>query len=174
MSGWPCRRRTGSMPIFVLKTVVGAPLLNESWPLENRCFWRRKRHRGPLAAKLGVHSQDCFAARTLTTTSERTYFSLTERLSRNSNMPRRNSSPVACSGSVAVTVRYSVNAAFGNCSQIARSSAVTINHPNVNKYRPGSATRPTCAHVILLTANHFPFAFILGRVVPYAAACSTR
>jgi len=26
-------------------------------------------------------------------------------------------------------------------------------------YRPGSVTRPTCAQVILLTANHFPFAF---------------
>jgi hypothetical protein len=36
----------------------------------------------------------------------------------------------------------SVNAAFGNCSQTARSSAVIVSHPNLNMYRPGSVTRP--------------------------------
>ena len=34
-----------------------------------------------------------------------------------------------------------------------------MSHPNRSMYRPGSVTRPACAHVILLTANHFPFAF---------------
>jgi hypothetical protein len=71
-------------------------------------------------------------------------------------VPRRNSSPTT---SVAAAVVTSVNAAFGNCSQTARSSAVTVSHPNLNMYRPGSVTRPTCAQVTLLTANHFPFAF---------------
>jgi hypothetical protein len=55
--------------------------------------------------------------------------------------------------------RRPLNAAFGNCCQMARSSRVTVSHPNRNMYRPGSVTRPACAHVILLTANHFPFAF---------------
>src|SRR5712671_3246445 len=73
-----------------------------------------------------------------------------------SNVPRRNSPPTT---SVADAVVTSVNDAFGNCSQIARSSGVTVSHPNRNMYRPGSVTRPACAHVILLTANHFPFAF---------------
>ena len=75
-------------------------------------------------------------------------------------MPRRNSPPTT---SVADAVVTSVNAAFGNCSQIARSSGVTVSHPNRNMYRPGSVTRPACAHVILLTANHFPFAFSLDH-----------
>ena len=78
------------------------------------------------------------------------------RTSQSSNVPRRNSSPTT---SVAAAVVTSVNAAFGNCSQTARSSAVTVSHPNLNMYRPGSVTRPTCAKVTLLTANHFPFAF---------------
>jgi hypothetical protein len=80
------------------------------------------------------------------------------RTSQSSNVPRRNSSPTT---SVAAAVVTSVNAAFGNCSQTARSSAVTVSHPNLNMYRPGSVTRPTCAQVTLLTANHFPFAFSL-------------
>jgi hypothetical protein len=70
-------------------------------------------------------------------------------------VPSRNSSPMT---SVAAAVVTSVNAAFGNCSQTARSSGVTVSHPNLNMYRPGSVTRPTCAQVTLLTANHFPFA----------------
>jgi hypothetical protein len=37
--------------------------------------------------------------------------------------------------------------------QIPRSCAVIVSHPNLNMYRPGSVTRPTCAHVILLTDN---------------------
>jgi hypothetical protein len=53
--------------------------------------------------------------------------------------------------------RDDVNAAFGNCSQTARSSAVTVSPPNLNMYRLGSVTRPTCAQVTLLTANHLPF-----------------
>jgi hypothetical protein len=76
------------------------------------------------------------------------------RTSQSSNVPRRNSPPTT---SVADAVVTSVNAAFGNCSQIARSSGVTVSHPNRNMYRPGSVTRPACAQVILLTANHFPF-----------------
>jgi hypothetical protein len=47
-------------------------------------------------------------------------------------------------------------AAFGYFSQIARSLAVIVSHPNVNMYRPGAATRPTCAQVILLTTNSLP------------------
>src|SRR5260370_27622288 len=78
------------------------------------------------------------------------------RTCQSSNVPRRNSSPTT---SVAAAVVTSVNAAFGNCSQTPRSSAVTVSHPNLNMYRPGSVTRPTCAQVTLLTANHFPFAF---------------
>jgi hypothetical protein len=42
-----------------------------------------------------------------------------------------------------------VNAASGWVSQIARSSAVIVNQPNVYMYRPGSITRPTCAQVTL-------------------------
>ena len=80
------------------------------------------------------------------------------RTPQSSNVPSRNSSPMT---SVAAAVVTSVNAAFGNCSQTARSSAVTVSHPNLNMYRPGSVTRPTCAQVTLLTANHFPFAFSL-------------
>src|SRR4029077_1224286 len=53
-------------------------------------------------------------------------------------------------------VLTSVNAAFGCCSHTARSSAEIVSQPNLNIYRPGSVTRPTCAQVILLTANHFP------------------
>jgi hypothetical protein len=34
-----------------------------------------------------------------------------------------------------------------------------VSQPNLNMYRPGSVTPPTCCQVILLTANHFPFAF---------------
>jgi hypothetical protein len=71
---------------------------------------------------------------------------------------RDDSSPKT---SVAAAVVTSVNAAFGNCSQTARSSGVTVSHPNLNIYRPGLVTRPTCAQVTLLTANHFPFAFSL-------------
>jgi hypothetical protein len=41
----------------------------------------------------------------------------------------------------------------------ARSSGVTVSHPNLNMYRPGSVTRPTCDQVTLLTANQLPFAF---------------
>jgi hypothetical protein len=37
-------------------------------------------------------------------------------------------------------------------------------------YRPGSVTRPTCGQVILLTANHFPFAPRLLIVIPNLAA----
>jgi hypothetical protein len=81
------------------------------------------------------------------------------RTSQSSNVPSRNSSPTT---SVAAAVVTSENAAFGNCSQTARSSAVTVSHPNLNMYRPGSVTRPTCAQVTLLTANHFPFAFSPG------------
>jgi hypothetical protein len=50
-----------------------------------------------------------------------------------------------------------ISAAVGNCSQTARSSDVTVSHPNLNMYRPGSVTRPTCDQVTLLTANHCPF-----------------
>jgi hypothetical protein len=64
-----------------------------------------------------------------------------------SNVPRRYSSSVSAAG----VVLNSVNAAFGYCSQRARSSAVIVSHPNVNMYRPGSVTHPTCAQVSLLT-----------------------
>src|ERR1700753_1614189 len=47
----------------------------------------------------------------------------------------------------------SVNAAFGNCFHTAKSSAVMVSQPNLNRYRPGSVTRPTCCHVTLSTAN---------------------
>jgi hypothetical protein len=88
------------------------------------------------------------------------HFSLSERCSHFSNVPRRYSSIVSASVSVdCVNVRSSVNAAFGYACQIARSSGVTVSQPNLNMYRPGSVTRPTCAQVILLTAKHFPFAF---------------
>ena len=79
------------------------------------------------------------------------------RTSQSSNVPRRNSPPTTSVAAAAVVT--SVNATFGNCSQIARSSGVTVSHPNRNMYRPGSVSHPTCAHVILLTANHFPSAF---------------
>jgi len=39
-----------------------------------------------------------------------------------------------------------------SCSQTARSSAAIVSHPNLNMYRPGSVTRPTCRHVTSLTA----------------------
>jgi hypothetical protein len=47
-----------------------------------------------------------------------------------------------------------VKVASGNRSQIARSSAATVSQPNLNMYRPGSATRPALCHVILLTNDH--------------------
>src|SRR5882757_6138419 len=50
----------------------------------------------------------------------------------------------------------SVNEACGNCRQIARSSAVTVSHPNLNMYRPGSVTRPALCHVTLLTTGRLP------------------
>jgi hypothetical protein len=81
------------------------------------------------------------------------HFSLSERFSRNSKVPRRNSSTVSSPGSVVVAVLKSMNAAFGYASQTARSSDVIVSHPNVNMYRPGSVTRPTCGQVILLTVN---------------------
>jgi hypothetical protein len=68
----------------------------------------------------------------------------------------------------------SVNAAFGNCSQTARSSAVTVSHPNLNMYRPGSVTRPTCAQVTLLTANHFPFAPSAPSLPPVSRRAKTN
>jgi hypothetical protein len=61
-------------------------------------------------------------------------------------------------------LEISVNAAFGNCSQTAKSSAVIASQPNLYIYRPGSVTPPTCCQVILLTANHFPFAFSFNPV----------
>jgi hypothetical protein len=64
-------------------------------------------------------------------------------------VPRRNSS----TPSVVDVVLTSENTAVGYCSQMARSSAVIVSHPNVNEYRPGSVTWPTLVHVILLTAN---------------------
>jgi hypothetical protein len=63
-------------------------------------------------------------------------------------VPRRNSSTPSVD-----VVLTSENTAVGYCSQMARSSAVIVSHPNVNEYRPGSVTWPTLAHVILLTAN---------------------
>ncbi len=75
-------------------------------------------------------------------------------LAGNSNTPSRNSSsPVSTPGCVVVPALYSVNAAFGNCFQMARSSAVIVTQPNLNMYRPGSVTCPTCAQVNLLTSN---------------------
>src|ERR1700722_14126442 len=67
-----------------------------------------------------------------------------------SNEPNANSSPdsTAALGS-------NVNAASGYVSQIARSSAVIVNQPNVNMYLPGSVTRPTCAQVILFMGKSF-------------------
>ena len=47
----------------------------------------------------------------------------------------------------------SVNAASGNCRQIARSSAVMVSQPNLNIYRPGSVTRPAFCHVTLVTTD---------------------
>ena len=46
--------------------------------------------------------------------------------------------------------------ACGNCRQIARSSAVTVSHPNLNMYLPGSVTRPALCHVTLLTTGRSP------------------
>jgi hypothetical protein len=57
------------------------------------------------------------------------------------------------SGAVATDVLWSVNAAVRYFCQIARSSAVIVNQPNLNMYLPGSVTRPTCAQVILLTGD---------------------
>jgi hypothetical protein len=79
------------------------------------------------------------------------HFSLGDRSSRSSKAPSRNSS-----ASVAAVVLTSENAAFGSFSQTARSSAVTVSHPNRNMYRPGSVTRPTCCHVTLSTNHFFP------------------
>ena len=76
-----------------------------------------------------------------------------------SNVPIRNSSAAESSPVSAIAVLTSVNAAFGNCSQIATSPSLMVSRPNVYMYRPGSVTRPTCAQVILLTGNHFPFDF---------------
>src|SRR6266704_1336733 len=73
------------------------------------------------------------------------HFSLSARSFRNSNAPKRYSS-------ISDAVLISVNAAFGSCCQIARSSAAMVSHPNLNMYRPGSVTRPTCRHVTFLTA----------------------
>jgi hypothetical protein len=81
---------------------------------------------------------------------QKNYFSLSEMFSRSSNVPRRNSSPAS---SVIIAVLKSVNAAFGYCSHTAKSSTVIVSHPNLNMYRPGSVTRPICAHVILLTGD---------------------
>ena len=75
-----------------------------------------------------------------------------------SNVPRRNSYPRA---SVAAAVVTSVNAAFGNCSQTARSCAVTVSHPNLNMYRPGSVTRPTCAQVFIFPSHLQPWLFVI-------------
>src|SRR5580692_8050877 len=36
---------------------------------------------------------------------------------------------------------------------MARSSPVIVTHPNLNMYRPGSVTRPTCAQVTLFTVR---------------------
>ena len=60
-----------------------------------------------------------------------------------------------------------------------------VSQPNVYMYRPGSVTRPTCAQVILLTSNHFPFALspsstrqrmaserFISRFSPHASTCS--
>jgi hypothetical protein len=60
-----------------------------------------------------------------------------------------------------------------------------VSQPNLYMYRPGSVTRPTCAQVILLTSNHFPFAFspsstrrrmaserFISRFSPHASTCS--
>lgn len=46
-----------------------------------------------------------------------------------------------------------MNAAFGNCFQTATSSAAMVSQPNLNRYRPGSVTRPTCCQVTLSTTN---------------------
>src|SRR5229473_2334295 len=77
------------------------------------------------------------------------HFSLSQGFSRSSKAPSRNSS-------ASVAVLTSENAAFGSFSQTARSSAVTVSHPNRNMYRPGSVTRPTCCQVTLSTNHLFP------------------
>ena len=92
------------------------------------------------------------------------YSSLSDIFSRSSNVPRRNSSPVELSSAVSpneVIVCSKVNAAFGYAFHTARSSAAIVSQPNVNMYRPGSATRPTWGHVILLTGNPFLLRFSL-------------
>src|SRR5216684_3519635 len=77
------------------------------------------------------------------------HFSLSQGFSRSSKAPSRNSS-------ASVAVLTSENAAFGSFSQTARSSAVTVSHPNRNMYRPGSVTRPTYCQVTLSTNHFFP------------------
>lgn len=76
------------------------------------------------------------------------YFSPRERFSRSSNVPRRYSSFLSHFFSGLRPLPQRVNAAFGNFSQTARSSAVIVSHPKVNMYRPGSANRPICAQVV--------------------------
>src|SRR3979490_3291990 len=81
------------------------------------------------------------------------FFSLKGSFSPRSNAPSRNSSP----SSVSAAVLTSVNAAFGNCSQTAISSAVRVSHPNVNMYRPGSVSRLDYDSDLLLTTDDFLF-----------------
>jgi hypothetical protein len=49
-----------------------------------------------------------------------------------------------------------------------------VSHPNRSMYRPGSVTRPACAHVILLTANHFPFAVSFASWAARLAQTASR
>ena len=74
------------------------------------------------------------------------HFSSGEVSSCSSNEPRWNSSVDSV-----YPLETSVNAAFGNCSQTAKSSAVIASQTNLYIYRPGSVTPPTCCQVILLT-----------------------
>jgi hypothetical protein len=69
-----------------------------------------------------------------------------------SNEPNANSSPDS-----KAPLGSNVIAASGYVSQIARSSAVIVNQPNVNMYLPGSITRPTCAQVTLFMGKSFSF-----------------
>ncbi len=62
------------------------------------------------------------------------HFSLSQGFSRSSKAPSRNSS-------ASVAVLTSENAAFGSFSQTARSSAVTVSHPNRNGRRNGDSRR---------------------------------
>src|SRR5260370_9014849 len=48
----------------------------------------------------------------------------------------------------------SVNVASGNCSQIARSSAATLRHLNLNMYRAGSVACAAFCQLILVTTGH--------------------